>query len=530
MAVASHRSSGWWQAAILGMVLAAQAVLPARAGDSLAVALAAEPFNLDPHAGLFRGNVIAVEHVYETLVGRDRYRLVPRLATGWTEITPGRWEFTLRPEARFHDGSPVTARDVAYSLCRIAEAPGLWDLVAGVAGVEVVDRARLRVTERAGADSVLHNLSLAFVMRAPAGGGRFTPGDCGGPPSFVGSGPYRLVRPAGVAQGRVEMKAAEAWWGGSPPWRRVTLLAMGEPAEQIRMLRERQVDMIDGLSTDSLDFLKNLPDLEVSDHPTGRTMVLALSMAAQVIAPDGQRQPNPFCDARVREALHRIVNPDMMAERLFRGVHEPAWQLVQPGMQGYRDGLAPVAPDPARARDLLRGVGLPPGQRYVMAVPDRAMGGYRRVAALLQGAAAEAGLDLHVQTVPYAVLHRPVLDSAHPASIVNWGNFAGTLESVAGHIADQIPRRGTACPDATAAEPGLRAALQAAERAQTQAGDVTPPDARLAKILDGLGYHIPLVQVRDLVARRPGLEYRPATGVPVYGLVVRPTQLSRSGN
>ena len=78
---------------------------------------------LDPHGAQSVEDVshTVLQHVMETLVRRDAAsgNLVPGLATEWKNPDPTTWSFTLRTDARFHDGSKVTSADVKGSLERV---------------------------------------------------------------------------------------------------------------------------------------------------------------------------------------------------------------------------------------------------------------------------------------------------------------------------------------------------------------------------------------------------------------------------
>src|SRR5947207_4206914 len=72
-----------------------------------------DPQTMDPHSQNEQMTNMMNGQVYERLVSRDKQLgIVPGLATEWTRVTPLLWRFKLRPNVKFHDGSPLTADDV----------------------------------------------------------------------------------------------------------------------------------------------------------------------------------------------------------------------------------------------------------------------------------------------------------------------------------------------------------------------------------------------------------------------------------
>src|SRR5262245_64474104 len=78
-----------------------------------------DPLSMDPHAVNESLSNVMNGQVYERLVSRDRQlAIIPSLATEWTQVSPLVWRFKLRPNVKFHDGTPFTADDVVYSIQR----------------------------------------------------------------------------------------------------------------------------------------------------------------------------------------------------------------------------------------------------------------------------------------------------------------------------------------------------------------------------------------------------------------------------
>ena len=107
--------------------LAAAALCAASAADAKTLRWASQgdALTLDPHSQNEGPTTAMNNHVYEALISRDpSLAKVPGLALSWKTIAPDVWEFKLRPDVKFSDGTPFTAEDVVFSYNR-ALAPTL---------------------------------------------------------------------------------------------------------------------------------------------------------------------------------------------------------------------------------------------------------------------------------------------------------------------------------------------------------------------------------------------------------------------
>ena len=110
-------------------------------GATLRWAAQNDILTLDPHSQNHATTNAILMHTYEGLTRySDKYEVEPCLATGWKEITPTQWRFTLRKGVKFHDGSPFTADDVVFSFGRIKQPQGTNQVyVTGVNEVRKID-------------------------------------------------------------------------------------------------------------------------------------------------------------------------------------------------------------------------------------------------------------------------------------------------------------------------------------------------------------------------------------------------------
>src|SRR5262249_50264382 len=135
--------------ALAGLACALGSAGPARAVD-LTIGRANEQNSIDPQYSRTGNNQMTSAHVFGRLVETDANNQVhPGLAVSWKIIDPMTWELSLRPNVKWHAGSPFTAEDVAFSIQRARNVPNSPAPFAGavgqVAGTSVVDPLTLRI-------------------------------------------------------------------------------------------------------------------------------------------------------------------------------------------------------------------------------------------------------------------------------------------------------------------------------------------------------------------------------------------------
>jgi peptide/nickel transport system substrate-binding protein len=187
--------------AFAGLCIAA-AGMPTAVAQTLRYASAFDPNSLDPHALALVYQTRIINQVYESLVNRDRdFRVEPALALSWQAVDPKTWRFKLRPNVKFHDGSPFTADDVVFSIERaLAKTSQRTFQLRGVAGARKVDALTVDVL-MAAPDAVLPEKLWLIAMMSKSWAekhGVTVPQDYNGKQETYavrntnGTGPFRL--------------------------------------------------------------------------------------------------------------------------------------------------------------------------------------------------------------------------------------------------------------------------------------------------------------------------------------------------
>src|SRR6187455_2203971 len=337
----------------LGAVVLAAALASPAAAQELKIAVAADVTSMDPHFfNLFPNNNIA-EHIFDKLVQMDAdSRMIPGLATSWKTVDPTTWEFKLRKGVKFHDGSELTAEDVAYSIDRVAQilnSPGPFvAYTKAIVGKEIVDPYTIRFKTAFPHPLMPNDLSTIYIVSKKIATGASTE-DFNSGKATIGSGRYKFVR---YANGdRVELARNDAYWGEKPYWQKVTFRIIKNEPARVAALLSGDVDAIEQPPTADLARIKGDPRFTVTSKISHRVIYFNFDYLDRsspfITGKDGKPlAKNPLLDPRVRHAISKAINRPAIAERVMEGQAIPSGQLVSDKLFGYNPALKPEPYDP----------------------------------------------------------------------------------------------------------------------------------------------------------------------------------------
>ncbi len=401
----------------------------AASAAELRVGVSTEPTYIDPHAQELGANVDVRMHIFDSLVRiGDREELLPGLAESWRLAeAPLVWEFRIRTGASFHDGTPVTAEDAAFSIARAPAVPGAPSTYSrhlrSIDKVDVIDARTLRVRTKAPNPLLPANLAHIAVVDRRIGPGA-TPAQFLSGAAANGTGPYRFAE--FVPGDRLVLTANANYWGPKPRWERVTFRTMRTPATRLAALLTGEVDAIGEVPTADVEKIGRDPRFVLTKGISNRVMFWAMDVARETTpfatAKDGKPIANPFRDRRVREAVNLAVDRKALAERLMEGLAVVANQVPLEGHNGYIANLAMPAPDLARARTLMAEAGYGSGFRLTIHTTN---GRYINDVNLAQAVAqmlARIGIDVTVQPVQVANYFTQARNREFTFLQVGWGH------------------------------------------------------------------------------------------------------------
>ena len=311
---------------VLAVVLALSLTSPLAAqtpkrGGTLVVGMSQDLPGLDPHPSTSTITYQVLSLVYQGLVDFDRdLKIRPVLAESWKVSPNGKeWTFALRKGVKFHNGRPLTAGDVKFSLDRIldpktaARGKGALSIIESV---QVVDPQTVRVH--------LTRASGAFLSRIAGTYQAILPPEAVQGPAFkpIGTGPFQLTE--WKMNERVELKRFDGYWeAGLPYLDAVTLKPVPDGTVRLTALKTGDAGFVQLIPLEALAELQAAPskDYVVSTVKGGG------GFSAIIL---NSRKP-PFNDVRVRRAVALATDKKEVGLGVWRGFAQPINQWMPPG-------------------------------------------------------------------------------------------------------------------------------------------------------------------------------------------------------
>ena len=389
--------------AVVALLLGVGALAPvaAQPAGTLVVGLVAEPVNLDPAQVTDLNSNRVGRRIVETLVTfpDESTQVVPGLAESWAISKDGlKYTFKLRKGVSFHDGTPLNAEAVKFSIERqiIPEHPfnklGKYPFAnyffGNVKAVEAVDphtvefilkepRASFLAVLTAGAASIVSPTAVRKLgVDYP-----LTP---------VGTGPFKFV--AWDRGQRVVLEKNAGYWKHPVKIDRVIYRPIVEGQARLTELLTGALDLIVDTPPDFVPQLESNPKVMVLKQVGVHVWYLGIN-----------NQKKPFDDKRVRQALNYAVNKEALVRDVLKGTGSFSRGPVLPNTWGADAALKAYPYDPERAKKLLAEAGYPSGFSTTLWVPESGSGMQLPVAmsTVIQSNLKAVGVNVALQTMEW---------------------------------------------------------------------------------------------------------------------------------
>jgi peptide/nickel transport system substrate-binding protein len=309
----------------------------------------------------------------------------PDMATEWETSADGlTYTFTLRPNAKWADGSPVTGADWQWSLdrCRNPEN-GIWAFtMEAVDSVEASDTQVVFHLKQPSAyflpATAMFNCVVmpAKLVEAAGGWEKFMEHP-------IGSGPFIMTEWV-KGDHMLLVRNPYYWDTGKPILDEILVKTIPDDNARILALQKGDVDAINYPPFNRVPDLSKDPNLKVLQFPATYTNFLSLNVREE-----------PLSDAKVRLALAHAIDRDALIKTINFGVGEPATSFRVKGSLYFNDTLPGWPYDVAKAKALLAEAGYPDGFTTSIEIVG-ANQTQTQIATLVQAMWAEIGVTLEI--------------------------------------------------------------------------------------------------------------------------------------
>lgn len=343
-------------------ILAAPAVFGQGRRPDLRIAANGIRNNLEPINSISNVGVRIINALFDKLIARDFFAggaagnstmLSPALAVSWMRESDRSVLLQLREGVKFHDGSEMTAEDVAYSFSeeRVWGDAALKTIPFGRlqspkwAEPEVVGKYAVRLKTRVPSFLIEKYIASWIGWIVPKGYYKEL-----GPDKFglkpIGTGPYKFVEVR--ADDQVVLEAFDGYWGGKPTAGTITFKAVPEPATRVAGLLSGQYDIATTLTPDDMPLINNSPAYETRGVVIENVHLFVFN----------QRDHAILRDARIRRAFSLAIDRNLLNQALWGGRAELTNGFnAKPYGAGYDPTRGPFKFDPELARKLLAEAG-----------------------------------------------------------------------------------------------------------------------------------------------------------------------------
>jgi peptide/nickel transport system substrate-binding protein len=382
---------------------------PQRDPRTVVFLIDSSPANLDPRIGTDGQSEHIDELIFDGLVTHDaNFHFTPALAQTWDQPDPRTLIFHLRQGIYFHDGRPLTSRDVVWTINSMRDGTVISPKAATYASVDSIDAPDARTVTfhlKHPDNFLLRNLSTEAMGIVPQGSGR----DFWRHP--VGTGPFRFV--SQQIDQDVILERNPTSWGLSPKLDRVRFAVVPDSITQSLELEKGSGDVaVNSLPMDSLSVLARRANIAIDSTPGTQIQYVAFNLRDPLLQ-----------DARVRQAISCAIDRDLMIRSLMDGYARPAQSLLPATHWAFTGDVPRFDYDPARASRLLDASGHHAGSdgiRFHVAMKTSTDEGTRLLAAVLQQQLAQVGIALDLRSYEFATFYADITRGAFQMYSLRW--------------------------------------------------------------------------------------------------------------
>jgi len=387
----------------------------------LEVAVVTVPWSLDPIASVAAANALFSRQVFDTLVDLDyeTREVLPALAIHWNMPDAQTVNMELRPGVTFHNGAPLTAYDVQFSLERGADSPYSALVLGVISHVTVHDNYNFTIHLVEPFAPILRNLAspIASIVHRDtflAHGGDSWYSDTDDIPP-MGTGPF--VFDSSIPNVRIELTKNHNYWGTPSQIDTLTMRAAPDGFKRFLELEAGSVDIaFTGIPMD-------LPYIQASSYTT---VMRTASLNIDYLGFNMTKAPwdNPL----VIQAINYALDTQYIIDTVFDGVGSPALGPLSSLAWGFAE-TEPFTTNLDRARALLAEAGYPNGfGRPVEIWWNIGNSTREQMAEIVQETLAQIGIEAVAKGVEWAAYLDSIAMAEHDMFFLGWVAITGDAD------------------------------------------------------------------------------------------------------
>ncbi len=421
----------WLEGTTLALLLGAVAT-PARAeAGTLVIGMYRPTLTLNAALNPDYTTTLPGSQVFASLLRADaKGQPLPYLAETWAWSSDQRTlTMRLAGNATFHDGKPVTSKDVRFSILAVRGLSGKTSKFQAITDVKTPDARTVVVQVDRPTPSLLQAFSGAFLPIMPehvygTGNLRTNPANGAG---AIGSGPYKLAE---FKPGQyVALERHDGFFLGQPKIPRLVFKA-GADLQTLVL----------GLERGEIDVIPYLYDWRLMKRLAADARFVVTDAGYAGIGPLNNLLFNlrrkPLLDVRVRQAIAHAIDRPFIAKVLLGGVTQPAWSPLAPSTPYYTDQVARYPVDLKKAAELLDAAGFKPGAdgtRLKLGIhyPPGNVDYHKNGAEYVRSALRKVGIELEVKASDFVGWLKALATGDFDMTLVSLFNFGDPAFGVA---------------------------------------------------------------------------------------------------
>lgn len=377
----------------------------------LVVAQGADARSLDPHKAIDTPSVRVYSQIYDQLVRHDtNMKIVPNLAEKWEQLDEKTTVFHLKKGVKFHNGEPLTATDVKFSIERMKEMPTVSFLVSEIDSVEVIDASTVKIITKRPFGPLLSHLAHPGAGILNKNQTEKMGNEYGQNP--VGTGPFKFSEWA--PGDNIKLAVNPDYYRGASPINQVVFRNISEGNSRSIGLETGEIDIATDIDAMDRSRVANHEKLNLYEGESLGTAYMGLNM-----------EKEPFNKKEVRQAIHYAIDVDPILEAVYQNTAVAADSPLSPKIQGYAGGKT-YKRDIEKSKQLLAAAGYPDGFKMSVWVNDSSV--RKDIATIFQAQVKDVGIDMNIEVLEWGAYIDRTAKGEHDAYILGWITVTGDAD------------------------------------------------------------------------------------------------------